>query len=114
MFNKKPLTVLLYAAAAIFVMPAFSQAATCGNTAQGFDGFLKGFRKEAAAQGVDGGAHETRCVDNGAAKWPPRFVCEQRHAAFAHGGMGVGVSTPSAVVQRRNVERRCPFHRAEV
>ena len=55
MFKKKSLTAMLCATAAIFLAPNFVQAATCGNTAQGFDGFMKAFRKEAAGQGVNAG-----------------------------------------------------------
>jgi lytic murein transglycosylase len=35
---------------------ASAQAASCGNTAQGFDGFMKSFRKEATGQGISGEA----------------------------------------------------------
>ena len=43
--------ILLFAAAMLAIMlPA--QAETCGNTAKGFDGFMKSVRQEAAAAGV--------------------------------------------------------------
>jgi membrane-bound lytic murein transglycosylase B len=35
---------------------SLASAATCGNTAQGFDGFLAQVKKEAAAKGISGQA----------------------------------------------------------
>ena len=40
------------AMAGVIAMGGAAEAATCGNSAKGFDGFLKQFRKEAAAAGV--------------------------------------------------------------
>ncbi len=41
------------AAVALFgLLATAAQAADCGTSAKGFDGFLKGFRAEAAAAGV--------------------------------------------------------------
>jgi lytic murein transglycosylase len=43
---------LLGIAAALTILTTSAQAAACGNSAKGFDGFIKTFRKEAAAQGL--------------------------------------------------------------
>ena len=43
-------------ALALSCASSFAMAATCGNTADGFDGFLAKIKKEAAAQGVSGEA----------------------------------------------------------
>jgi lytic murein transglycosylase len=40
------------ALAAMLATGGLAEAATCGNSAKGFDGFIKAFRKEAAAAGV--------------------------------------------------------------
>ena len=40
------------ALAALLAVSGAAQAATCGNSAKGFDGFIKAFAKEAAAQGI--------------------------------------------------------------
>lgn len=40
------------ALAALLVIGGAAQAAECGNSAKGFDGFLKSFRQQAAAQGI--------------------------------------------------------------
>jgi lytic murein transglycosylase len=46
----------LASAASILALVSTAQAATCGNTAQGFDGFLAQVKKEAAAHGISGQA----------------------------------------------------------
>ncbi len=52
MFTTKSLRAMFFAGAAVLIAPGVSEAASCGNTGQGFDGFMKAFRKEAAAQGI--------------------------------------------------------------
>jgi lytic murein transglycosylase len=39
-------------AASLTILATAATAASCGNSAKGFDGFMKAFRKEAAAQGI--------------------------------------------------------------
>jgi lytic murein transglycosylase len=56
MFKSKSMRVVFFASVAMLIAPGISQAASCGNTGQGFDGFMKAFKKEAAGQGIGGGA----------------------------------------------------------
>jgi lytic murein transglycosylase len=46
----------LVSAVSLLALAGTAEAATCGNTAQGFDGFLAQVKKEAAARGISGQA----------------------------------------------------------
>jgi lytic murein transglycosylase len=50
------LKILATALAVMWASSAAALAASCGNSAQGFDGFLAGVKKQAAAEGVSGEA----------------------------------------------------------
>ena len=56
MLESKLLRAFLCVTASFMLTANFAQAASCGNNAQGFDGFIESFRKQAASQGVDGEA----------------------------------------------------------
>ncbi len=56
MLKTKSLHVLLVSGAIALAMATHAHAASCGNSAKGFDGFIKAFRKQAAAQGIGGEA----------------------------------------------------------
>src|SRR5690349_9117513 len=44
--------IVAVALAAMFIADGQAEAASCGNSAKGFQGFIKQFRQEAAAQGI--------------------------------------------------------------
>jgi lytic murein transglycosylase len=56
MLKSKMLTRVLCASVSLMLTSCLVQAASCGNNAQGFEGFIKSFRKQAASQGVGGDA----------------------------------------------------------
>lgn len=62
------------ALAALMAVSGAASAATCGNSAKGFDGFIKQFRKEAAAQGV--GARGLSALDG--VQYQPAIIKKDR------------------------------------
>ena len=56
MMTFRLLPALLLSTAVMLLNAGSSQAASCGNTAQGFGGFIKSFHQEAVAQGLGGAA----------------------------------------------------------
>lgn len=62
------------ALAAFFALSGTSLAAECGNSAKGFDGFIKSFRKEAAAQGI--GARGLSALDG--VEYQPGIIKKDR------------------------------------
>ena len=72
------------ALAATLTMTGVAAAAECGTSAKGFDGFIKNFRKEAAAQGIGG---EGLAALDGAAYDPAIIKKDRAQGVFSQSFM---------------------------